>query len=154
VPLRLFWCLSSYQEPPHPSLHFDIQRRIGGVALVAEHPEPHSLINASHLRSSSFRPHSIMATRKRPMKVIVGGMPRTSTVSITSALRELGFTPYDYFTRLEKGDLPQWNRMLKAKYQGSQQALDREQLDRLTGDYDVSATKPACSTLSRGKGQC
>jgi Sulfotransferase domain len=95
-----------------------------------------------------------MATRKKPMKVIVGGMPRTSTVSITSALRELGFTPYDYFTRLEKGHLPRWNRMLKAKYEGSQQALDREQLDRLTGDYDVSATAPARSTLSGERSQC
>jgi Sulfotransferase domain len=79
-----------------------------------------------------------MTTRKKPMKVIVGGMPRTSTVSITSALRKLGFTPYDYYVRVQNGDLPQWNRMLQAKYQGSQQALNREQLDRLTSDYDVS----------------
>jgi Sulfotransferase domain len=83
-----------------------------------------------------------MTTRKKPMKLIVSGMPRTSTVSITAALRELGFTPYDYGIRLQNSDLPQWNRMLKAKYQGSQQALDRAQLDRLTGDYDVSATVP------------
>lgn len=88
-----------------------------------------------------------MSTRKKPMKVIVGGMPRTSTVSITSALRELGFTPYDYFVRLRNGDLPQWNRMLKAKYHGNQQPLDREHLDRLTGDYDVSARTPFCPNL-------
>jgi hypothetical protein len=94
------------------------------------------------------RSHSTMSTRKKPMKVIVGGMPRTSTVSITSALRELGFTPYDYFVRLRNGDLPQWNHMLKAKYHGSRQPLDREHLDRLTGNYDVSARTPFCPNLS------
>ena len=77
------------------------------------------------------------------MKLIVGGMPRTSTVSIAAALRELGFTPYDYSTRLLHGHLPQWNRMPKAKHQGSQQPLDRGRLDRLTGEYDVSATPSA-----------
>ena len=77
------------------------------------------------------------------MKLIVGGMPRTSTVSITSALRQMGLTPYDYFVRLQNGHLPRWNRMLKAKCEGSRQALDREQLDLLTSDYDVSAATPA-----------
>jgi Sulfotransferase domain len=92
-----------------------------------------------------------MTTRKKTMKLIVGGMSRTSTVSITAALRELGFTPYDDGARLQNGDLPQWNRMLKSKYQGSQQALNREQLDRLTGDYDVSATTPTHPNISNGK---
>lgn len=78
-----------------------------------------------------------MATRKKQMKLIVGGLPRTSTVSITSALRHLGFTPYDFNSRIDLGHLPQWNRMLKAKYDGDDTPLDRTQLDRMTDDFDV-----------------
>ena len=75
------------------------------------------------------------------MKVIVGGMPRTSTISVTSALRTLGYMPYDYFTRLELGQLSEWNGMLAAKYQGCREPLDKDRLDRLTGDFDVSQGK-------------
>ena len=56
---------------------------------------------------------------------------------MTSALSGLGFTPYDYDTRLKKGHLPQWNRMLKEKSQGRKGSLDKDHLDRSTGDYDV-----------------
>lgn len=80
-----------------------------------------------------------MARRTKQMKVIVGGMPRTSTVSITSALRILGYTPYDYFTRLELGHLSEWNSMLAVKIHGCQEPLNKDRLDRLTGNFDVSA---------------
>lgn len=78
-----------------------------------------------------------MVNRKKPMKILVAGMPRTGTVSITSALKELGFTPYDYFTRLEEGHLAHWNAMLKAKCRGQLRGLDKDSVDRLTGDFDV-----------------
>ena len=76
------------------------------------------------------------------MRLIVGGMPRTSTVSITSALRVLGFSPYDYFTRLESDHLSQWNRMLEAKLQKSLGPLDKSTVDRLTGDFDCISDAP------------
>lgn len=76
------------------------------------------------------------------MRLIVGGMPRTSTVSITSALRGLGFSPYDYFTRLENGHLSRWNRMLEAKLQRSPEPLDESVVYRLTSDYDCISDAP------------
>ena len=76
------------------------------------------------------------------MRLIVGGMPRTSTVAITSALRLLGFSPYDYFTRLENGHLSQWNRMLQAKLQQRRKPLDKSTVYRLTSDYDCISDAP------------
>ena len=83
-----------------------------------------------------------MESRRKPMRLIVGGMPRTSTVSITSALRLLGFSPYDYFTRLENGHLSQWNRMLQAKLQQRRKPLDKSVVYRLTSDYDCISDAP------------
>lgn len=84
-----------------------------------------------------------MASRTKPMKVIVGGMPRTGTISITTALRQLGFTPYDYTVRLESGHLPWWSKQLKRVYESKNGpvSLDTAQLDRLTANYDVSSVE-------------
>ena len=58
-------------------------------------------------------------------------------VALTIALTECGFAPYDFPDRYYGGHMPQWTAAMKAKFYGVGKPIGKEELDQLTGDFDV-----------------
>lgn len=57
--------------------------------------------------------------------------------ALAAALKEHGFTPYDFPDRFRNGHLPDWDKAMRAKFYGIGKPLGRDELDQLTGDFDV-----------------
>ena len=57
--------------------------------------------------------------------------------ALAAALKECGFTPYDFPDRLRNGHLPDWDKAIRAKFYGIGKPCGRNELDQLTGDFDV-----------------
>ncbi|KAL8677046.1 MAG: hypothetical protein Q9186_006493 [Xanthomendoza sp. 1 TL-2023] len=83
-------------------------------------------------------------TRSRPMKVLFMGVGRTGTKALAAALKDCGYVPYDFSDREFCGHMPAWDRAMRAKFYGEGKPIDKEELDRLTGDFDCVLDMPCC----------
>ena len=54
----------------------------------------------------------------------------------------MGFKPYDYVDRFNRGHLHLWDEAMRAKFQGRGKVWTREDFDRVTGDFDVRNIPP------------
>ncbi|KAH8736384.1 P-loop containing nucleoside triphosphate hydrolase protein [Ilyonectria robusta] len=86
----------------------------------------------------------VLPDRIVPMRVIVCGVHRTGTLSIRSALRELGFHDcYHMHSMIDNlSDAPEWVRAFEAKYAGKG-TFTRADWDRLLGDCQAVCDAPA-----------
>ncbi|KAJ5525143.1 hypothetical protein N7494_011793 [Penicillium frequentans] len=86
------------------------------------------------------------STREVPMKVIMLGFPRTGTVSLTNALKFLGFQ-HAYHGRdaltINPRDCELWWEALQAKYEGKGKEFGRKEFDQLLGHCQVVSDVPA-----------
>ncbi|KNG84588.1 hypothetical protein ANOM_007889 [Aspergillus nomiae NRRL 13137] len=82
--------------------------------------------------------------RSREMKVLILGLARTGTSSLTAALQKLGYKPYDWPDRCMLGHLPRWTEGLQAKYLGRGYPLEVDEMDQLTSDFDAIIDTPCC----------
>ncbi|KAF2193062.1 hypothetical protein K469DRAFT_693120 [Zopfia rhizophila CBS 207.26] len=92
-------------------------------------------------------------TRKKPMKILVLGLCRTGTSSISAALRKLGYTPHhmrEVFAN--PWQTPIWHEAINvtllppSKRPSNQRSLPpygREEFDKLLGEYDAVTDLPA-----------
>ncbi|KAL8903472.1 MAG: hypothetical protein Q9207_003907 [Kuettlingeria erythrocarpa] len=78
----------------------------------------------------------------RPMKVFIMGMPRSGTMSLVTALKKLGYTPYDFVDRIILGHLPLWTDALRAKYLNQGQPWGRAEFDRVFKGFDCVLDVP------------
>ncbi|KAF9893403.1 hypothetical protein FE257_011835 [Aspergillus nanangensis] len=74
------------------------------------------------------------------MKILALGMGRTGTKS----LQKIGFHVYDFPDRVVLGHVSRWVEALRWKWYGEGPVFGREQLDELTGDFDVVMDMPCC----------
>jgi hypothetical protein len=91
-------------------------------------------------------------TRTKPMRILVLGMPRTGTTSISTALRKLGYTPHNMREVLIKpSELSVWQEAINTtllppdKRPAKQQNMTpygKEEFDKLLGEYDVVTDLP------------
>ncbi|KAJ5851471.1 uncharacterized protein N7529_010856 [Penicillium soppii] len=85
-------------------------------------------------------------TREVPMKVIMLGFPRTGTVSLTCALKVLGFNNAyhgrDALT-FNPRDCELWWKALQAKYEGKGKEFGRKEFDQLLGHCQAVSDIPA-----------
>ena len=56
----------------------------------------------------------------------------------------MGFTPYDYVDRFNRGHLHLWDEAMRAKFQGQGKVWTRGDFDRVTGDFDVRNVPSSC----------
>ncbi|KAF7537004.1 hypothetical protein G7Z17_g12943 [Cylindrodendrum hubeiense] len=86
----------------------------------------------------------VLSDRIVPMRVIVCGVHRTGTLSIRSALRQLGFHDcYHMQTMIgNPSHMPEWVRAFEAKYAGKG-TVTRADWDRLLGDCQAVCDVPA-----------
>lgn len=92
--------------------------------------------------------------RKKPMRILVLGMCRTGTTTITLALRKLGFTPHQMRNVLSNpSDLALWQEAInltllppsdRPAHQRNQAPYGKQDFDKLLADYDVVADLPGC----------
>ncbi|KAL8846594.1 MAG: hypothetical protein Q9221_008335 [Calogaya cf. arnoldii] len=83
-----------------------------------------------------------IVNQDRPMKVLIMGMPRSGTMSLVAALRQLGYTPYDFIDRILLGHLPLWTQALRAKFQGQGKPWGKAELDRVVKGFDCVLDVP------------
>ncbi|KAL6708101.1 hypothetical protein ACN47E_003535 [Coniothyrium glycines] len=88
-------------------------------------------------------------TRKRPMRILVLGMCRTGTTSLSAALRKLGYTPHQMRdVLLRPKDLSLWQEAIDLTFslqEDSKQApYARPEFDKLLSEYDVVMDLPGC----------
>lgn len=93
-------------------------------------------------------------TRKKPMRVLVLGMCRTGTTSISTALRKLGYTPHQMREVLiNPKELLLWHEAINTTLlppqdrPASQRNLPpygKSEFDKLLADYDVVMDLPGC----------
>jgi hypothetical protein len=93
-------------------------------------------------------------SRKKPMRILVLGMCRTGTTSISTALRKLGYTPHQMREVLvNPRELAFWQEainttLLAPKDRPSSQRnlapYERPEFDKLLGEYDVVMDLPGC----------
>ncbi|MCJ1307109.1 hypothetical protein MMC25_000755 [Agyrium rufum] len=95
-----------------------------------------------------FRPDPCIdrhtCTRQVPMKVLVLGLMRTGTASMSRALEMLGYNPtYHYFTQFENpSDCDMWKEAFDAKYFGGK-PFTKENWDQLLGHVQAVTDVPA-----------
>lgn len=58
-----------------------------------------------------------------------------------AALKQLGFNPYHSADLIENWDrdMPLWDKVLNAKFEGSGQAYGKKEFDAILAGYNVSA---------------
>jgi len=93
-------------------------------------------------------------TRKKPMRILVLGMCRTGTTSISTALRKLGYTPHQMRDVLiNPTDLALWQEAINLTLfpprdrPASQRNLApyaKPEFDKLLSDHDVVMDLPGC----------
>ncbi|KAL8790353.1 MAG: hypothetical protein Q9213_000706 [Squamulea squamosa] len=94
-----------------------------------------------------------LVKRDRPMKVLIMGMPRSGTMftesyanhflsneALVAALRQLGYTPYDFIDRLILGHMALWTQALRAKFLGQSKPWGKAELDRVVKGFDVRSS--------------
>ncbi|KAL3456151.1 NAD dependent epimerase/dehydratase [Aspergillus heterothallicus] len=84
--------------------------------------------------------------RQKEMKVLAFGMPRTGTMSLYTALNELGYNCYhmaeaalDY----RNGSLTNWNKAIVAKYDEIGEEFRGEDFDKMLCAYDAVTDIPS-----------
>jgi hypothetical protein len=88
--------------------------------------------------------------RKKPMRILVLGMCRTGTTSLSVALRKLGYTPHQMReVLLHPQDLSLWQEainftLLAPSDRPSRAPYGKPELDKLLGEYDVVMDIPGC----------
>ncbi|KAH7072291.1 P-loop containing nucleoside triphosphate hydrolase protein [Paraphoma chrysanthemicola] len=93
-------------------------------------------------------------TRTKPMRILVLGMPRTGTSTLSTALRKLGYTPHQMRQVLANPeDLALWHEAINVTLvsppdrpiaQRSFKPYHRAEFDKLLADYDVVMDLPGC----------
>ena len=93
-------------------------------------------------------------TRKKPMRILVLGMCRTGTTSISTALRKLGYTPHQMREVLiNPKELALWQEAVditllpprdRSAKQRDLKPYDKPEFDKLLADYDVVMDVPGC----------
>ncbi|EQL01441.1 hypothetical protein OCS_02843 [Ophiocordyceps sinensis CO18] len=77
------------------------------------------------------------------MEILVLGMPRTGSISIRHALRELGYTCFHGAILEESPEkFAFWEEAIRAKYYGEGQPFGRRELDKLLGGFNVAINYP------------
>ncbi|KAF2621888.1 hypothetical protein BU25DRAFT_495451 [Macroventuria anomochaeta] len=80
--------------------------------------------------------------RKVPLRVLVLGLPRTSTTSLISALRQLGYNPYTMRSLMENpSNIPVWQEAVNSTQYASGLPLT---INDILSDYDSVADLPGC----------
>ncbi|QMW45768.1 hypothetical protein G4B11_009223 [Aspergillus flavus] len=87
---------------------------------------------------------SVREPRNREMKILILGLARTGTSSLTAALQQLGYSPYDWPDRCVLGHLPRWTEGLQAKYLSRGRPLEADEMDQLTSNFDAIIDTPCC----------
>jgi hypothetical protein len=92
--------------------------------------------------------------RKIPVRILVLGMCRTGTTSLSIALRKLGFTPHHMRNILASPkDIPLWQEAInltllspqdRPSHQKNRAPYGKAEFDKLLGDYDVVMDVPGC----------
>jgi hypothetical protein len=92
--------------------------------------------------------------RKKPMRVLVLGMCRTGTTSLSTALRKLGYTPHQMRAVLANPkELALWQEAVNTTLlspadrpasQKQMQAYGKPEFDKLLSEYDVVMDIPGC----------
>jgi hypothetical protein len=92
--------------------------------------------------------------RKKPMRVLVLGMCRTGTTSLSTALRKLGYTPHQMRAVLANPkELALWQEAVNTTLlspadrptsQKQMQAYAKPEFDKLLSEYDVVMDIPGC----------
>ncbi|KAH8673902.1 P-loop containing nucleoside triphosphate hydrolase protein [Xylariales sp. PMI_506] len=78
------------------------------------------------------------------MKILVLGMPRTGTQSLTDALSFLGISPGYHMREVGKNKHQDvWVDWIEAKYEGKGQPPQRKQFDQILDSFEVVADYPA-----------
>lgn len=93
-----------------------------------------------------------LRTRKRPMRVLVLGLPRTGTTTVCAALRKLGYTPHHMRNILTSpSQLQLWQEAVNLTLLPPSERPIRQrhvppyglkEFDKLLGDYDLVADLP------------
>ncbi|KAL4810928.1 hypothetical protein BDV18DRAFT_155541 [Aspergillus unguis] len=90
-------------------------------------------------------PESEPRHRRKVMKVLALGMPRTGNMSLCSALNSLGYNTYhmtEACLHYRSGSLKDWNQAIAAKYYGKGREYKGEDFDRILWDYDAVTDIP------------
>ncbi|GAB7362411.1 hypothetical protein MBLNU230_g2734t1 [Neophaeotheca triangularis] len=127
-------------NPTHTLLSTTDPRKTTEPYTLTPHPTTHRLID-SH-----------PGTRTVPMRVLCLGLSRTGTMTLFTALQQLGYKPYHMAVAISspKTNFEAWSEALRAKYHNdnSGSALmkpwGREEFDKLLGNYDAVADVPCC----------
>ncbi|KAI9721693.1 MAG: hypothetical protein M1828_005061 [Chrysothrix sp. TS-e1954] len=79
------------------------------------------------------------AQRTRPMRVLCLGQSRTGTMSMYTALTDLGYKPYHMIEALKNPahDFPLWEEGLNAKFQGQGKPWGLREFDVMLGNFDA-----------------
>ncbi|KAH7043363.1 P-loop containing nucleoside triphosphate hydrolase protein [Macrophomina phaseolina] len=82
---------------------------------------------------------NVKAVRSRPMRLLILSAPRTGTESLNLALEQLGYNVFSFGKMMSnwRETIPLWTEAIEAKYLGKGKKYDREEFDKLLGDYDV-----------------
>lgn len=82
--------------------------------------------------------------RTRSMEILVLGASRTGTMSILTALEQLGYNPYHMVKAMKapKLNFELWIEALNAKFHGKGKPWGREEFDRILGDFDAVEDVP------------
>jgi hypothetical protein len=93
-------------------------------------------------------------TRKKPMRILVLGMCRTGTTTISVALRTLGYTPHQMREVLvNPKELTLWQEAINTTLLPPQDRPSKQrnlapygkpEFDKLLGDHDVAMDLPSC----------
>ncbi|KAL4787328.1 hypothetical protein BJX76DRAFT_354274 [Aspergillus varians] len=81
----------------------------------------------------------------KEMKVLALGMPRTGTMSLYTALNELGYTSYhmtECWLNHRNNSLLDWNKAIDAKFFGKRKRFRGEDFDRMLWRYDAITDFP------------
>lgn len=85
--------------------------------------------------------------RDRPLEILCLGLSRSATESLSKALVQLGYDECYHGLQIVEyriADSAQWYRLTKAKEQGNDKFLCREQFDRILGHCRAVTDCPSC----------
>ncbi|KAL8720092.1 MAG: hypothetical protein Q9225_002999 [Loekoesia sp. 1 TL-2023] len=83
-----------------------------------------------------------LVKQDRPMQVFIMGMPRSGTMSLVTALKKLGYTPYDFVDRIILNHMPLWTSALRAKFLNQGHPWGRPEFDRVFKGFDCVLDVP------------
>ncbi|KAL8653896.1 MAG: hypothetical protein Q9226_003651 [Calogaya cf. arnoldii] len=63
-------------------------------------------------------------------------------IALVAALRQLGYTPYDFIDRILLGQLPLWTQALRAKFRGQGKPWGKAEFDRVVKGFDCVLDVP------------